>query len=142
VQVTPPGPGGTVRLAAEQLRVNQRIARAALLRSTFGRTLLASGLTGEQVIDGTIGAGELLPGLRVAEAVPDPAPLPQSPVFRPGTSGTGSITLRAEQLQINQRIAQQAVLRTNWLIERIEGGLRAGDFRTAGLRAQDLQPGG
>ena len=142
VRVAPPGPGGNVRLTAEQLRVNQRIARAALLRSTFGRTLLGLGLTGAQVVDGTIGAGELLPGLRVAEAVPDPAPLPPSPVFRPGTSGSGRITLSAEQLQINQRIAQQAVLRTNWLIERIEGGLRAGDFQTAGLRAQDLRQEG
>ena len=85
--------------------------------------------------------GELLPGLRVAQAVPDPAPLPPSPVFRPGTGGTGRITLSAEQMQINQRIAQQAVLRTNWLFERIEGGLRAADFRAAGLRAEDLRPG-
>ncbi len=143
VQVAPPGPGGgAVQLTAEQLRVNQRIGRAALQRSTFGRMLLAGGLTAQQVVDGTIGDGKLLPGLRVAEAVPDPAPLPESPVFRPGTSGTGRVTLSAEQLQINQRIAQQAVLRTNWLIERIEGGLGAVDFRAAGLRAEDLRPGG
>jgi hypothetical protein len=143
VQVAPPGPGGgTVRLTAAQLRTNQRISRAALLRSGFGRTLLGLGLTGAQVVDGTIGAGELLPGLRVARADPDPAPLPPSPVFRPGTSGTGRVTLSAQQLRINQRIAQQAVLRTNWLIERIEGGLRAVDFRAAGLRAEDLRTGG
>jgi hypothetical protein len=52
------------------------------------------------------------------------------------------VTLSAAQLRINQRIAQQAVLRTNWLIERIEGGLRAADFRAAGLRAEDLRTGG
>jgi hypothetical protein len=143
VQVAPPGPGGgAVRLTAAQLRTNQRISRAALLRSGFGRTLLGLGLTGEQVVDGTIGAGELLPGLRVVHAVPDPSSLPPSPVFRPGTSGTGRVTLSAAQLRINQRIAQQAVLRTNWLIERIEGGLRAADFRAAGLRAEDLRTGG
>ncbi|HET6690080.1 MAG TPA: hypothetical protein VFG74_04360, partial [Miltoncostaeaceae bacterium] len=39
VQVAPPGPGGgAVRLTAAQLRTNQRISRAALLRSGFGRT--------------------------------------------------------------------------------------------------------
>jgi hypothetical protein len=142
LRVAPPGPGGTVPLTAGALRTSQRIAVAALQRATFGRTLLGSGLTGAQVVDGTIGAGELLPGLRIAEAVPSSEPLPQSPVFRPGTSGTDRITLSVRQLQINQRIAQEAVLRTNWLVERLEGGLRGEDVRPGGLRAEDLRQGG
>jgi hypothetical protein len=78
----------------------------------------------------------------VASAVPSSEPLPFSPEFLPGTSGRDRITLTPRQLQINQRIAQQAVLRSNWLVERIEGGLRGTDFRPAGLRAEDLEMGG
>jgi hypothetical protein len=143
VRVTPPGPAtGPIVLSVEQLRTAQRIARAALQRATYGRALVSAGLTGAQVVDGSIGAGKLLPGLSVASAVPSSQPLPFTPEFRPGTSGTGTITLTPRQLQINQRIAQQAVLRSNWLVERIEGGLRGTDFRAAGLRAEDLGQGG
>jgi hypothetical protein len=119
------------------------VARAALLRATFGRTLLRLGLTGEKVVDGTIGAGELLPGLTVGAAAPSAEPLPPSPVLRPGSGGgSGRVTLSAAQLRTNQRIAQQAVLRTGWLVDRIEGGLRGMDFRSGGLRADDLRGGG
>ena len=143
VRVAPPGPAtGPIVLSVEQLRTAQRIARAALQRATYGRALISGGLTGAQVVDGSIGAGKLLPGLTVASAVPSSQPLPSTPEFRPGTSGTGTITLTERQLQINQRIAQQAVLRSNWLVERIEGGLRGTDFRAAGLRAEDLGQGG
>jgi hypothetical protein len=143
VREAPPGPAtGPIVLSVAQLRTAQRIARAALQRATYGRALIGSGLTGGQVVDGSIGAGELLPGLTVASAVPSSEPLPFSPEFRPGTSGTDRITLTPRQLQINQRIAQQAVLRSNWLVERIEGGLRGTDFRAAGLRAEDLEMGG
>jgi hypothetical protein len=82
-----------------------------------------------------------VPGLRIAEAVPVTTPLPESPVFRPGTSGRDRVTLSVAQLRINQRIAQAAVLRANWLVERLESGIRGEDVRAGGLRAEDLAPG-
>ncbi|HTI32880.1 MAG TPA: hypothetical protein VL422_04325 [Miltoncostaea sp.] len=142
LQVAPPGPVGTVRLTVARLRAAQRIAREALSKATFGRDVLRLGLTGAQVVDGTIGAGELLPGLTVGAAVPSTEPPPPTPVFDPGASGSGRIRLTAGQLLTNQRIAQQAVLRTDWLVDRIEGGLRGADFRPGGLRADDLRGGG
>jgi hypothetical protein len=111
------------------------------VRSGFVRQTLALGLTGEQVADGAIGADKLLPGLRITGAVPVTTPLPQSPVFRPGTSGNDRVTLSVTQLRINQRIAQAAVLRANWLVELFESGVRGDDFRAGGLRAEDLAPG-
>ena len=48
--------------------------------------------------------------------------------------------MTAGQLRVNQRIAQAAVLRANWLVERLEGGLRGEDLRAGGLRAEDLHP--
>ncbi len=142
LDIAPPGQGGdAVTLSVAQLRINQRISQAAIVRSGFVRQTLALGLTGEHVADGAIGAGKLLPGLRITGAVPVTTPLPESPVFRPGTSGNDRVTLSVTQLQINQRIAQAAVLRANWLVELFESGIRGDDFRAGGLRAEDLTPG-
>jgi len=141
LDVAPPGQPAPVSLSAAQLRINQRISQAAITRAGFARNTLALGITGQQVVDGAVTADKLLPGLRITAAVPVTTPLPESPVFRPGTSGTGTVTLSVEQLMINQRISQAAVLRANWLVERLNGGIRGEDVRAGGLRAEDLAPG-
>ncbi|WP_217913951.1 hypothetical protein [Miltoncostaea marina] len=132
-------PGG-VRWSASQLRINQRVSQAAVARAAFGRQLVELGLTGANVADGAIGRRHLLPGLRIAAAVPVATPLPESPVLRRPVRRAARVQLTAEQLRINQRISQAAVLRANWLVERLEGGLRGEDFRAGGLRAEDLEP--
>lgn len=142
IAAPPAGGPGDVRLSAAQLRINQRISQVALARANFGRQLLALGLTGAQVADGAITAAKLLPGLRVAAGVPSPVPLPESPVFRPPLRGDGRVVLTTDQLRINQRISQAAILRANWLVERLEGGIQGEDIRNGGLRAEDLAPGG
>ena len=140
LDIAPPGQGGPVTLSAAQLRINQRISQAAVVRAGFARNTLSLGLTGQHVADGAVRAEKLLPGLRITQAVPVTTPLPPSPVFRPGTSGSGRVTLSVEQLKINQRIAQAAVLRANWLVERLDSGIRGEDVRAGGLRAEDLAP--
>ena len=141
LDIAPPGQPAPVSLSATQLRINQRISQAAITRAAFARNTLTNGITGQQVVDGAVTADKLLPGLRITAAVPVTTPPPESLVFRPGTSGTGTVTLSVEQLMINQRISQAAVLRANWLVERLNGGIRGEDVRAGGLRSEDLAPG-
>ena len=47
-----------------------------------------------------------------------------------------------QNIQLKWMKDWRTFVRTNWLIERIEGGLRAGDLREGGLRAEDLRQGG
>jgi hypothetical protein len=50
------------------------------------------------------------------------------------------VVLSREQLAINQRIAQAAVLRTNWLVEKLSAGITGDDLRRGSLTAADLHP--
>jgi len=143
--IPPPTPrAGRVRLTSGQLLINQRISQAAVRRATAGRARLSAGLTGADVLNGALTARHLAPGLRVVSAVPLPfsasvsasgaaAQYGAAPVRRP-------VTLSRSQLLINQRIAQAAVLRAGWLVEKLEGGLTGADVRDGGLTAEDLAP--
>lgn len=143
LDIAPPGPRrpAAVAVTAAQLLVNQRISQAALRRANHARQVIGLGLTGAQIADGAITAAKLLPGLVIAGSAPVATPLPGSPVLRPGPRAGRGVALGAAQLAINQRIAQAAVLRSNWLVERLEGGLRGDDVRAGGLRHDDLAPG-
>jgi hypothetical protein len=58
-----PGPRGEVVLTAAQLRINQRIAQAAVRRSNALLARLRAGLTGDAFADGSITARNLAPGV-------------------------------------------------------------------------------
>jgi hypothetical protein len=59
-----PPPSGAARftLTARQLKINQRIAIAAVKRTNEIRTLLGTGLTGDNFAPGTVSAKDLAPG--------------------------------------------------------------------------------
>ena len=143
IEVAPAaGRGSRPELSAEQLLVNQRIAQAAVRRTTLTRWRLDLGLTGDDVRDGALGAAHLAPGLTVvssdaAAAPPVPPPRLAGPTF-PGAGRR--VQLSREQLLINQRISQAAVRRANALVVQVESGFGTEDFRVGSIGGADLHP--
>jgi hypothetical protein len=139
----PPGSDdpSAVTATLTQVRINQRIARAAVLRTNATRARFTAGLTGGEIADGAVGASALAAGLTVTAAIAE-APVPPAPAPTTALPGDDAeIVLSAQQLLINQRIAQAAVLRANWLVERVEGGIGGADIRDGSLGRDDLDPG-
>jgi hypothetical protein len=131
-----------VALSAGQLLINQRISQAAVRRANAIQARLDAGLTGGDLRPGAITAGKLAPGLRIVSARQlGTAPAPTRTRSGGGSTGRATnVTLSAKQLQINQRIAQAAVRRTNALIDRLETGLLKGDFKRGSISAVSLDP--
>ncbi len=136
------GSPAKVTLTVRQLRINQRISQAAVRRSNALLARLDRGLTGGDVVDGSITAGKLVPGIVIQRATAAGAQ-PRKTVTTLPTSRNKNvrITVSARQLRINQRISQAAVRRSNELIDRLERGLTADDFQKGSLTAFDLAPG-
>ena len=134
------GGGGKVTLTAKQLRINQRVSQAAVRRANALEARLDAGLTGGDVKDGSISLPDLVPGVSIQNAgspAEQPAPT-TTDVPKPKGGGSGKVTLSAAQLRVNQKIAQAAVRRTNTLINRLEGGLTAEDFKPGTLTGADI----
>ena len=129
--------GGTVELSTRQLRINQRIYRAALVRAAALEKRLKS-LTGGDVVDGSIDLGRfaedvvLAPGVAATE-------LPPSRTVVPPLKNTGAaFELSASQLRTNQRIAQRAVRDSNALLAKLRRGLLGVNFVPGSITARDL----
>lgn len=136
-----PEAGAPVRVSVTQLRINQRIARAAVRRATAIESLLAAGLDDALLAPGAITPAALLPGLTIASvAGSGPAPREVRPAPADGDR-PDRIRLTAGQLQINQRIAQAAVLRADRLVERAEGRFTGADIRPGGIGPRSIGPG-
>jgi len=145
LNILPVGGGspGDVRLTRDQLLINQRISQAAVRRSNALRQRLLRGLTGGDVRDGSITAGQLRLGLEIIAATPVATPPAASvtQVAPPSNGDTARIRLSRNQLLINQRISQAAVRRSNALIAHLRFGLNGNDFRANTITAVDLAPG-
>lgn len=133
-------PSGRVTVSRAQLVINQRVSQAAVRRANAARAVLDAGITGARILDGNIRAVALAPGLTIASAVPAGPPPPDPEPPAPPAGAAGSLTLTPAQMLVNQRIAQAAVLRANWLVEKVEGGLTSADIRDGSLSAADLDP--
>lgn len=145
VEVAPATPGdpSKVTLSVGQLVINQRISQAAIRRLNGLKARLDAGLTGGDLLDGSVGMAQLRPGTSVLYA-PSPAtpPAPSVTVVAPATPGDPSkVTLSAGQLLINQRISQAAVNRANDLIRRLGDGIGPEEIRDGSVSAIDLAPG-
>ena len=133
------GGGGQVSLTQEQLLINQRISQAAVLRSNAVRDRLNQGLTAAQIGTGAIARADLLPGLSFgalgASSAGTPITVPSA------NSGSGAnVTLSTQQLLINQRISQAAVLRSNLNIASLQAGLTQDAIAVGGIAAQNVTP--
>ncbi len=140
--VVAPAPGRRAGLAltAAQMRINQRIAQAALRRAGALAARLDGGLTGGDVADGAVGAPQLWSGL-VADFATAAAPVPATVTAIPAPPRTRDrVTLSAAQARINRRIAIEAMRRVNELADRLARGLTGADVRDGSLTAADLAP--
>jgi hypothetical protein len=135
-----PRTGGRVALSAAQMRVNQRIAQAALRRVNALSARLRGGLTGGDLADGAVGAGQLWAGLSPRTAT-QAAPVPPTvtTLGRPAAA-PGRVALSARQALINRRIALAALRRATALADRLARGLTGADVRDGSLTVHDLAP--
>ena len=145
-----PRPGGRpvegspdpIRLTRQQLLINQRIGQAAIRRIAAVEQRLRDGLQGRDVCGGTISAQTLVSALapsygpEVALPAADPAPITTAPP----SGDPGDVRLTAQQLLINQRIYQVALLRGRALAGRL-GRLTGGDLDAGALSRGHLTPG-
>lgn len=129
--------GGSVTLTTRQLRINQRIYRAALLRAAALEKRIRN-LTGGDVVDGSIDLGRFSADVTVAPGVAA-ADMPASRTqVAPLTTTGREFRLSAGQLRTNQRIAQRAVRDANVLLGKLRRGLLGVNFVPGSITARDL----
>jgi hypothetical protein len=145
-----PRPGGRpvdpqadpVRLTRSQLLINQRIGQAAIRRIAAVQERLRDGLQDRDACGGTISAQSLVatlaPVFGPEVALPTAAPRPIT-TARP-SGDPGDVRLTAQQLRINQRIYQVALLRARALLGRLKR-LTGGDVAGGALTRGRLTPG-
>jgi hypothetical protein len=132
----PGGKGGKVAFTVAQLRINQRIAQAALRKVlaleeiVLGRPAPAKRPAGGggrlRLTAAHLRINQRTSQAALRKAMALEALLDGRPAPRASAGGAGKVTLSARQLQINQRIAQAALRRVNVLAARVaRGGYRA-----------------
>ena len=145
-----PRPGGRpvdpqpepVRLTRQQLLINQRIGQAAIRRIAAVQERLRDGLQDRDVCGGTISAQSLVATLSpvFGPEVALPAAAPRPITTAPPSGDPGDVRLTAQQLRINQRIYQVALLRARALLGRLKR-LTGGDVADGALTRGRLTPG-
>ena len=135
---------GTVTLSARQLRINQRIAQAAVRRVNAVQAWLDARVDGGDICGLSLTAAKFGPGI-----VTGPGPTaPASDAFprpfrekRPPKSQGARVVLSARQLRVSQRISQAAMRRAKALSRRLGRGLTGGDIRRGTITRDVLAPG-
>lgn len=121
-----------VRLSVRQLRVNQRIAQAALRKAAALEAKLDGGLTGADLAPGAITPDKLAPGLSVVRVVgDDPRVAPR--VTLTGRLRPAPVRLTLRQVRINRRIADAALARADALVARVEAGIPGDSFQDGSI---------
>jgi hypothetical protein len=133
-----------VTLSAKQLRINQRIAQAAVLRVNAMSTRMKGGLTAGDLRNGTVGAAALDTALRraFARGVPADGVSTKFVPLRLERKGTppGRVTLSAKQLRINQRISAAALRRITRIQAELKAGLTGANVKDGSLARASLAP--
>ncbi len=137
------GRAGAVALSGRQLLINQRISQAAMRRLNGLARRLDGALTGGDLVVGAVGPGKLAGDIRIVAA--DPAtPRPaasRTPMTAPPATRSARLRVTARQLAINQRIAQEAVRRSDALSDQIAAGLSSRHFAQATVVGANLAAG-
>lgn len=138
LQIAKASGSGTITLTPGQLRINQRIYRAALLRARALDKRLSGRLTGGDLADGTLEPGRFaVPLTRTVTSTTAPA-ASETDAVSLSDKGT-PIVLSAGQLKTNQRIAQQAVREANALRATIQRGLVGTNFAESSVTTADVR---
>jgi hypothetical protein len=146
-----PRPGGRpveqssdpIRLTRQQLVINQRIGQAAIRRVAAVERRLDAGVEDRDVCGGTISSESLVAALTPtfgAEIVL-PSAEPEPITTAPPSGDPSRVRLTSQQLLINQRVYQVALLRARALATRLRGRLTGGDLAAGGLTRGRLTPG-
>ncbi len=140
----PAGAGGEVTLSTGQLLTNQRISQAAVLRSNGALNALDAGLPATAFRTTAFGAtafGTSVPLLGTATPGTPSKGLNYVVAIPKKTGGGGDVELTTQQLLINQRISQAAVLRSNAVRDRLSQGLTAAQIGAGVFTSANLLPG-
>ena len=140
----PAGSGGEVTLTTAQLLTNQRISQAAVLRSNGALDALDAGLPATAFRTTALGAPAFGPGVPLIGTATPAAPSKALGYLVPipkKTGGGGQVSLTQQQLLINQRISQAAVLRSNAVRNRLNQGLTAAQIGNGVITSANLLPG-
>lgn len=144
VTLSIPRGGTSIRLTTEQLKINQRIAQAAVARVRALESHLRRGLDSGDIRNGSITPQDFGPSVAVSGAplleTPAPGVTTRITVRSPKRSAT-RLRITDTQLLINQRIAQGAMRRANRLAAVIDGGLTGAAIRDGSLTGEDVAPG-
>jgi len=97
-------------------------------------------LTGGDISDGTLGYDRARQDLYLGALTPaSPQPAASVSNVAPASNAGATFTLTAEQLAINQRIAQAAVERTNDLRKLLSSGLKGEHFANGTVSGDDWE---
>jgi hypothetical protein len=130
---------GPVPVGAREMLHTQRISQAAVRHVAALEARLASGLTGGDVADGSIGLTKLAPGVRLgALGAGTPVAASVTRIAAPAHRRHRAVRPTRGQLLINQRIAQGAMRRAAALRTRLLWGLSSADFRPGSIGLADL----
>ena len=132
---------GPIRANARQVLRTQRIAQSAVRRIEGLEARLKAGLTGGDIVDGSIGPEKLAAGVTLGAAGAPTTPAPATTtVVPPRRGGAVRVRVTAAQLLITQEIAQGAVRRAEALRRRLAFGLSTNDFQPGSIGTTDLAP--
>ena len=130
---------GPVRANGRQMLRTQRIAQSAIRRIEALEARLQAGLTGGDIVNGSIGPEKLAAGVTLGSAGATTAAAPATTTVVPPRSGrTTRVRVTAAQLLITQEIAQGAVRRAEALRGRLSFGLSTADFQPGSIGTADL----
>lgn len=130
--------GGAGRADAALATATRRIVIAAMTRVRALERRLDGGLSGRDVVDGTLGRGRLTAGLDTT-AVPAVASPPRADA--PGrTPPVARTTPSAAAARVDMRVAVAGIRRSAALVDRLRAGLTAAQFAPGSLTASDLDP--
>ena len=133
----PRGPGRMPVTAAE-LRQTRRIARAAVGRLGAIEARLTAGLTGGDVVDGSIGPEKLAIGVTLGRRRAATAAAPPSVTPPAAPAAVRLVPVTRASILASQRLAQGAVRRAEALRLRLLQGLSSADFAPGSIGSADL----
>ena len=133
--------GVVFTLSVQQLRINQRIASAALRRANALVARLDAGLSGGDIRLGAVSADRIGATIAAIRADATAPPAPTRTAIAPAADKDGVVfTLSAAQLGINQRIGQAAIRRLNDVRSRLLDGISGDELRRATVTEANLTP--
>ncbi len=132
---------GPIRATPRELLRTRRIAQSAVRRLEGIEARLAAGLTGGDVVDGSVGPEKLGVGVWLASPRGQAQAAPRTvTVVAPAKHPPRSVRVTRRALLISQKTSQGALRRAEALRARLLLGLSTADFQPGSIGPADLAP--